>query len=82
MKSEKKNFFFQTLKNAPWPKKKSQKFRDPYKSLVPINLLNVRIIQSRDSPARNEINHNSHYVILKTFKLFKFRGSEEIIEQD
>ena len=30
-----KKIFFQTLKNAPWPEKKSQKFRDPYKSLVP-----------------------------------------------
>ena len=34
-KLKKKIFFFNTLKNAPWPKKKSPKFRDPYKSLVP-----------------------------------------------
>ena len=34
-KSKKKIFFCNTLKNAPWPKKKSPKFRDPYKSLVP-----------------------------------------------
>ena len=31
----KKKIFFQTLKNAPWQKKNSQKFRGPVKSLVP-----------------------------------------------